>query len=103
MLRANTIGRLESESSLDEPSVLTANSVGTLDVELTEYLTTLGSRRAPREPDILDTAAIVGLEIAGPVVGGLVTFGNPLGIAAGGALGNLASQKELASLFVYIP
>ena len=93
MLRANTIGRLESESSLDEPSVLTANSVGTLDVELTEYLTTLGSRRAPRTPDLLDTAAIVGLEIAGPVVGGLVTFGNPLGIAAGGALGNLASQK----------
>tara|TARA_R110002020_G_scaffold1783_1_gene8185 strand:+ start:1127 stop:4768 length:3642 start_codon:yes stop_codon:yes gene_type:complete len=45
------------------------------------------------EPDLIDTAAIIGLEIAGPVIGGIVTGANPAGIIAGGALGNLASQK----------
>ena len=46
-----------------------------------------------REPDAVDMGVIIGTELLGTVLGGLVTSGNPLGFAGGSALGNYFSQQ----------
>ena len=47
--------------------------------------------RQPEEPSGLDYAAIIGLEVAPAILGGI--YGSYAGAAAGGALGNWASQE----------
>ena len=47
----------------------------------------------PREADAVDTGVIIGTELLGTVLGGLVTGGNPFGFAGGSALGNYFSQQ----------
>ena len=46
-----------------------------------------------READAVDMGVIIGTELLGTVLGGLVTSGNPLGFAGGSALGNYFSQQ----------
>ena len=47
----------------------------------------------PREADAVDTGVIIGTELLGTVLGGLVTGGSPFGFAGGSALGNYFSQQ----------
>ena len=61
----------------------------TVDWEATDRYRMRGYRLPAREPDLIDTAIIIGREVVPAIVGGFLgAGGGPVGIAAGGAVGS---------------